>query len=70
MLMVCHAGVMTGHSTALSVGQTQHLRAAALLGMAEIQIQPWEIKMGQMGNFARAGMAKTLHGKLRMGLWV
>ena len=27
-----HGGIMTGHSTALSVGRTQHLGAAAPLG--------------------------------------
>ena len=30
-VLVCHGGVVTGHSTALSVGRTQHLGAAALL---------------------------------------
>ena len=38
--------------------------------MAEIRIRPGEMRMGQTGDCARAGMVKTLHGRLRMGLWV
>ena len=66
-----HGGVMTGHSTALSVGRTKHFRERQpCSGVAEIRIRPGEMRMGQTGDCARAGMVKALRGRLRMGLWV
>ena len=41
--------------------------------MAEIRIRSREMRMGQREiaqGRPRAGMVKTLHGRLRMGLWV
>ena len=44
---------MTGDSTALSVGRTQHLRERQpCSGMAEIRIRPGEMRMGQTGDCA------------------
>ena len=56
-VLVCHGGVVTGHSTALSVGRTQHLGAAAPLRCGR---DPESAEGNEDGS----------KGRLRMGLLV